>query len=75
MSGRLLGPLIIEEIGRQGRLGVGSILVPPVAAVVGEAAGFGVAMPVIVGEAIAQWRGGDIRLAAVFGIFDFRIPA
>ena len=52
-----------------------AVLVPRGAAVVGEAAGLGVAVAVVVREAVAQRRGGDVGLAAVLGVLVLRLLA
>ena len=43
------------------------------AAIVGEASRFGVALAIVVGEAVSESGGTDVGLAAVSGIFQLRL--
>src|SRR5262249_4421248 len=48
-------------------------LMPAATAIIGQASGVSVAMPIVVRETVAQRRTHDVYLAAVRGVFLFRL--
>jgi hypothetical protein len=63
-----------KEVWLERLLRAGAVLVPPVA-IVGEASGFSVAMPIIIRQAVTQRRTHNVCLAAVLGILVLRLAA
>src|SRR6185437_1401894 len=63
-------PAAFEHVGFERRLRRLAACMPSLrAAVIGEAAWFGRAVAVVVGETVAEGRGADVRFPAMLGVF------
>src|SRR4051812_12786555 len=57
----------LEDVGRHGLVGLAALFVPPSPAVIGQAAGLGVTMTVVIGQAVAERCGGKVDVTTVLG--------